>query len=371
MEKNKKTKILHLNLELDRRLIFLSDIHGDVFLFKKILKEINFTTSDYLFINGDMIEKGDSGCNLAMLDYMLELNQLKNVFFVAGNCDEIFRFILPPVDKKRFLHYVLDKKKSIINDLAEKLNYNLTLEMDIADFVDKIGQKYSKYFDFIDSLPDACFINDKIILVHGGILDSNNISQYALDLQKFDNFMQISPKQDKLMIVGHYPTKNYHNDIACVNPIYDKTKNIISIDGGNNVVKGGQINVVIFENLNDMNYSYLAFDHYPKYSVKEDISYQEPQKKINISFKNNEVDILAKDLDFYLIRLKDTNDEMWVNEDFIFKIEDKHYCYEGCNTFLNLKKGDKISIIKKANPYSLIKYQGLIGLIETKYINEI
>ena len=44
------------------------------------------------------------------------------------------------------------------------------------------------------------------------------------------------------------------------------------------------------------------------------------------------------------------------------------YCYDGCNQFISVKAGDTISVIKKALPYSLIKRNGSIGLIETRYI---
>ena len=35
-----------------------------------------------------------------------------------------------------------------------------------------------------------------------------------------------------------------------------------------------------------------------------------------------------------------------------------------------MKKGDKISIVKLAEPYCLVKQNGTIGLIESTYIHE-
>ena len=121
MELVKKTKIRHLNLHSDRRIIFMSDIHGDINLFKKALNDLNFSDMDYLFIIGDMIEKGDLGDNLKMLDYVMELDKLDNVYLMAGNCDEVFRTLYSSIDKERFLFYALEKKKSVINDFAFKI----------------------------------------------------------------------------------------------------------------------------------------------------------------------------------------------------------------------------------------------------------
>ncbi len=370
MKKKKNTKIQYLTIEEKRRLLFMSDIHGDIRLFQQALKEVNFSDQDYLFVVGDMIEKGDYLDNIAMLDYILELSKKENVFFMAGNCDEVFRFILPPLDKERFLYFALDKQKSIINDLAERMKVSLSKDMDIDGFIQSAYMEYPQYFEFIDKLPDVIFLNDRLVLVHGGILDIHQIPKHSLEVLKFDRFLEMSGIQPKTMIVGHNPTRNYRSDIACVNPIFDSRKNIICLDGGNNLVKGGQLNVVILEDIHSTAFSFIALDHYPKYEMKEDVLHPQSKNSFTMRFGKNEVDIITRDLDFYLVQLKNSEDRLWVHQDFVFEIEGKQYCYEGSNTFLNLKKGDQISIIKRAMPYSLIKHEGVIGLIETRYLHE-
>lgn len=369
MNKIKKTKIEHLTIDCNRRLLFMSDIHGDIKLFKRALKEAQFNENDELFVIGDMIEKGDFKDNLLMLNEIISMNKQSNIHFMAGNCDEIFRFIEPPLDNERFLYYALERQKSIINDLADENQITLNRQMDIESFIKQIQVKYPQYYDFVENLPDVIFINNSLVLVHGGILDINKIPHDAIDVLKFDRFLEVSNPQPIPMIVGHYPTRNYHSDIPSVNPIFDSRKNIICIDGGNNVVKGGQLNVLVLDNLTQMNFSYFAVDHYPKYTMKQDVYHQPPQKQFSIQFGKNEVEILAHDLDFYLIRPIHSTDELWVHQDFVFEADNRYYCYDGSNTFINLKKGDKISIIKTAKPYSLIKFQGIIGLIETDYIS--
>lgn len=370
MERTKKTKILRLKVDPNKRLLFMSDIHGDIRLFQEALKKVEFSSSDILFVIGDMIEKGDASDNLKMLRYVLELSKQENIYFMAGNCDEIFRFILPPLDHQKFLYYALERKKSVINDLAEEMNWPLSKEMDVDGFVSELQKRYPEFYEYTDRLNDVIFVNDQLVLVHGGILDIKNISKNAIDLLKFDRFAEISGPQPKLMIVGHYPTRNYRSETPNVDPIFDFRKRIISIDGGNNIVKGGQINVVILESLSTMKFSFQAVDHYRKYQIQEDVTYTEPLKKFNIQFGHNEVEIINKDLDFYYIRLVDTQDAMWVHNSFVYSYEGKNYCYDGSNCFISLKKGDIISVIKIARPYSLVKFQGTIGLIETKYIDE-
>ena len=117
-ELKKKTKVKRLQLDTSRRMIFVSDIHGDVGTFKKGLEEISFNSNDYLFIIGDIMEKGDEGKNLECTRYVMELSKLPNVYPMSGNCDEVLRFIIPKEQEDRFLYYTNIKKHSILNDIA-------------------------------------------------------------------------------------------------------------------------------------------------------------------------------------------------------------------------------------------------------------
>lgn len=372
MDLKKKTKIRKIDIPTNKRCIFVSDIHGDIDTFKQGLKSLNFNSDDYLFIIGDIYEKGDFSKNLETINYVYELSKNnKNVYPMAGNCDEVLRFILPKEDKEKFLYYANIKKRSIINDIAAKENYKLSMDMNVDDFIKMIYKKYHYLYEFIDSLDDVIFINDKLVLVHGGIDDINNIPKYSLDLLKYDKFYELTKPQQKLMIVGHYPTRNYRSKLACVNPIFDFKKNVICIDGGNHVVKGGQINFVYINNLDEMKFDFAYFDHYPKFIMKDSVDYKAPIEHVNIRFGENEVEVLNTDLDFIYIRHLSTNICMWVHNSFVYKNEsnNKFYCYDGSNQFISVKKGETISIIIKANPYSLIKKDGFIGLIETKYID--
>ena len=369
IELRKKTKVKKLNLDTNKRIIFVSDIHGDLITFKEGLEDIGFCDDDYLFVIGDMYEKGDLTYNLKTARYFMELNKKNNVFCMSGNCDEVLRFILPEESHKDFLYYTLVRKRSIINDIALEMRYPLGRDMDVCDFVEKIEDRYKDLYEFMDNLDDLIIINDKIVLVHGGIDDIDNIPEYALPLLKYDNYYQLAKPQKHITIVGHYPTRNYRSDVACQNPIFDFKKRIISIDGGNHVAKGGQINFVILDSLDKMDFSYKYVDHYEKHVMNFTVSYDEPEYKINLTYgTQNEIELIDKDLDFYYVTEVKSKNSMWVQSSNVFEENGKYYCYEGSNSFLSVIKGDVISIIKRAQPYSVIKKNGYVGLIETKYL---
>ena len=369
IELKKKTKIRRLNLDLNRRLIFVSDMHGDLITFKEGLEEINFNDNDYLFVIGDMYEKGDLTYNLKTARYFMELNRKENVFCMSGNCDEVLRFILPKEAHKDFLYYTLVRQRSIINDMALEMRYPLGKDMNVDDFVEKVQEKYQDLYEFMDSLDDVIIINNKIVLVHGGIDDVDNIPEYAISMLKYDNYYNVAKPQKHLTIVGHYPTRNYRSDVACQNPILDFKKKIFSIDGGNHLVKGGQINFLMLDNLESMRFSYKYVDHYEKHVMNYTVSYDEPEDKVNFTYgSQNEVEIFEKDLDFYYVKDLRTKIRMWVQSANVFEVDGKYYCYEGSNTFLSVIKGDVVSIVKRRKPYSVIKKNGYVGLIETKYL---
>ena len=373
MEKLKKTRVKHITLPTDCRLIFVSDIHGDRKLLMEGLEKVNFNDKDHLFVIGDMIEKGDEGMNLDMIRYMMEFSKKPNVHLLAGNCDEVFRFILPPIEEKeKFFYYTITKRKSILNDMANEMNYVINENMDVNDFLYQVHERYYDILNFLDNLDDVVIINDQFVLVHAGIDDINNIPELAQKVLKYDKFYEYSKPQPKLMIVGHYPTRNYRHDIACSNPIFDFRKKIISIDGGNFVVKGGQINIVSLESIISRSFNFTYVDHYEKYIMKRDVKYEAPSVRTNITYGQNVVEILETDLDFYYVNHLNSNTKMWINKDDVYydPHTGKYFCYDGCNTFISVNKGQEISVIKRTMPYSLIKKDGIIGLIDTKYIED-
>lgn len=72
-------------IQLNKRTIVISDIHGHLILFKQLLEKIHYSKEDTLIILGDFIEKGPE--ILPLIDYLMQLAQNKNVYIVKGNCE--------------------------------------------------------------------------------------------------------------------------------------------------------------------------------------------------------------------------------------------------------------------------------------------
>lgn len=289
-------KIKYLDLDLNRRILFASDIHGNYKLFDALLKKVNFNNLDYLFIIGDMIEKSDY--NLDTLDYFMDLDKKENVFILCGNCDNVLSYMIKDVDDLRLKHYAFDLKHTILLEFAKKMNILLDQSSNMEELCHLFYDKFRKYYDFVLNLPHCIIVNNKLCVVHGGISSLDEISNNALDLMKNDNFYEQGFTPKLIEIVGHYPVINYEHQIPSLNPIIDLNKKIISIDGGMSVLPWSQLNMLILDNLKNFNFSYEYIDQYQTVVVKNKESNLN-HNSFNVT-KKIEVSILEEDNDFLL-----------------------------------------------------------------------
>lgn len=365
MENKKLTKVLKLDIEENRRLIFISDIHGSIDLFEKALIKVNFKPNDYLFVLGDLIEKSDT--NLAFLEFYYNFTKSRgNIYTLLGNCDAVLNFLIPPVDEEVFFQYALRRRHSIINDMAYKLNQPLTRKTDVNKLCNLFRREYKHLYDYVDSLPDIIEINSTLVLVHAGVDTNSKYPMINSSLIKNDNFYLNAPKQKKLVICGHYPTINYNFDCPSLNPIFDFEKNIVSIDGGNHVRYGGQLNVVTLNSLEEMQFSYFGVSDYPIKTVIEDsVSNKD---KFNLPYGEHKLEVIKKVDEYSLCRLLENGIEVWINNADIFINNSYYFCKEAFNNYLEIKSGEQIELIREGYPYCLIKRNGVLALIDRKKI---
>lgn len=348
MRKKKKTLMIEVN-SLNRSL-FVSDIHASLDLFKEAINKMNLNFSDNLFIIGDILEKGNN--NLALLDYLIELKDKVNLYILRGNCDEILRSVIPPINELSTLFFVNVKGNSILNEMLDRENIKLTSKSNFEIIFTNLYIKYKKYFDFVDSFYDLILLNNKYILVHGGIdsLDLLNEDNYY-DFLKNDNYLIKGKYNDKIRIVGHFPTINYCDNIPSNNIIFDYNKNIIAIDGGNNVKLSSQINIL---ELNNDKFSFDFVDNL-KYKISDfNLNYKNKEiKSINsyISHIDNIEEISA---DYYLINGITYAPKYSVKGNFV---------YFSTNYLMNISIGDKFAVIYKGDKYYILKKDGNVGYI--------
>lgn len=327
-------KIKYLDFNLNRRILFASDIHGNYKLFDALLKKVNFNNLDYLFIIGDMIEKSDY--NLDTLDYFMALDKKENVFILCGNCDNVLSYMIKDVDDLRLKHYAFDLKHTILLEFAKKMNILLDQNSNMEELCHLFYDKFRKYYDFVLNLPHCIIVNNKLCVVHGGISSLDEISNNALDLMKNDNFYEQGFTPKLIEIVGHYPVINYEHQIPSLNPIIDLNKKIISIDGGMSVLPWSQLNMLILDNLKNFNFSYEYIDQYQTVVVKHKESNLN-HNSFNVT-KKIEVSILEEDNDFFIVKYE--NYRLYVLKNNLIKKDNRCFVYNAFNYFHNLDESD-------------------------------
>ncbi len=169
-----------------------SDIHAEYDLFIKLMKAINFSDHDIMYIGGDIIDKGNDSIRL-----MQFIMNSPNIHTIIGNHE--YEFL-------KFYWALMKETSEDFDDVLKKLQKLFPYDGHLLDWAT---------VDYIESLP--YFINtEEFILVHSGLpIDTNNQivfpkklkPEYLLYDRQFKE-PKILPKTDKCVFFGHTPT-NY------------------------------------------------------------------------------------------------------------------------------------------------------------------
>ncbi len=332
-------KIQKLLIPKGVRVIVISDIHGELNLLKELLHKVNFKDEDYLIINGDLCEKGRN--SIGVVNYVMDLVVSKpNVYVIEGNCEAVVEALVN--ENPALINYLCTRKNTIFNEWLAKLNVTVNEESDICEVKNILMGRFSKEIKWLTELPTAIETDD-YIFVHAGLEDRENWRQTdrknAIAMPEFFNK---SHRADKYVIVGHWPVVNYSEEAPSNNPVIDKEKKIIAIDGGNAIKEAGQLNAFIIHRdiLNDT-FSYTYVDHFPQYEVLTD-------------FNANSVMQGGVTYPHYYIEP-------------VERMKDFTVCKQ-----IGVRKGDIVSLIDgSCMGYDLIKKDGVEGWIEKGILLEI
>ncbi len=360
------TKIEHKKIEQGKRILVTSDIHGHLSYLKEILRKVSFSDEDILFIVGDMIEKGPE--NLNTLRYIMDLYKQGNVIPLIGNVDAYRLKLIYELSEENvcsFYNYILKLRQwtgtSFYEELATECGYQINKPEDILLSKQAVITHFEDEFKFIANLPTVVE-TQKYIFVHGGLKEkqvSENISQSVFDLTKYDAFAENATDIfDKYVVAGHWPVVLYATDIPQMNPIIDRDRRIISIDGGCGVKKDGQLNLLIIPDINCSidDISYVSYDEIPTALALDN---QNPSaESIYISWLNKKIRILNKGKEFSYIEHIESGYKLYIPNSYI---RNETECFDFTDYRLPVKKGDMLSIISKNSKGCIAKKDGVIG----------
>lgn len=343
----------------NKRILAISDIHAHKRYLENLLKKINFTKDDILFIVGDIIEKGPE--SLETLRYVMALCRTYTVYPLMGNVDA-WRVILldderPELDA-RLKDYITSMKKQyggcLFTDMCESADIPMD---DIQNVRIAIKEQFRAEIDFLRGLPTV-YETQKFIFVHAGLPADGleQIAQYdAFDLIKIDAFMDSGRRFDKYVVVGHWPVMLYSEEYPQANPIINRKQKIISIDGGCGIKDDGQLNALIIPNLHSEHFTFESYDELPV-GIAE-TAQQKEAGTVFVKWIDSGVERIENGAEFSIVRHLSTGK--------IFKVPNCYLYGDRCNDYTDhkiaIRAGERVSIVKKTSEGCFIKKNGASG----------
>ena len=369
-----KTRIEQMTIEAGKRILVTSDIHGHLSYFKKVLEKASFCDEDILFIIGDMIEKGPE--NLETLRYIMKLCKQGNVIPLMGNVDAYRLKLIYELSEENvssFYNYVLNLREwvgtSFYEELAAECGYKINAPADILLSKQAVITHFEDEFKFIANLPTVVE-TQKYIFVHGGLREkqvSDNVDKSVFELTKFDAFAEnTSNTFDKYVIVGHWPVVLYGSDIPQMNPIINRDKKIISIDGGCGVKKDGQLNLIIIPDINCSvnDISHISYDDILMKCALE--NQNSSIESIYISWVNREIKVLNKGEEFSYVEHIKSGRKLYIPNAYI---RNETECFDYTDYLLPVKRGEILSVIFQNSKGCIAKKDGVVGWYCGKFSN--
>lgn len=354
-----KSKVLRLNLDSNKRILVTSDIHGGVDLLKSLLKKVNFCDDDYLFILGDLIEKGPK--SLECVRYIMRLVEKGNTFVLKGNNDASIEAIkLNKIDYETYKSW--NKVNSIYTDMIEELKLDINDDEQLKNANKLILERFADEINFLTNLVHI-IETDRLLFAHAGIDNFKSLEDNdPFRVMKQNTFCFFAQPSPKLLFVGHYPTLVYmDNKIFDYAPKRHFKKNIISIDGGYSVKKSGQINMVIIDSEATMNIDYISEDDIPVFEVVED----SVGDKVfdSIIWNQNDIKVLEDDGEISLCLIDDAY-TLKVPNKYLYSVNGRVYCCDYTNRILNLRKGQIVKKVDEFRDLALVKCDSIEGWVK-------
>jgi len=355
-----KAVVKRLEPEKGQRVIAISDIHGSLKVFEQLLKKIEFSKKDLLILVGDMLEKGPQ--SLDTLHYIMELTKTHQVYPLLGNCDMVLYSVTQPEENERLKAYLLGKR-STIHEMYERLGKTIDDTTDIVQLKKELSNHYLKELNWLKSLPHIITAGN-YIFAHAGLKSEVMSENTMQDVIHNDAFLNCRHQFTNTIVVGHMPVVLYDSKISSCNPIFDRKKNIISIDGGNVIKMDGQLNALIINDVTTDQVSYESMDLLPQAVVLEARNPVPERTSINVRWSDGEVIPLKQKDEFTYCRHCSSGYELWILNEFLTKKDEKTWAEEGTDYVIPVNRGDVVSVVKKTSRGYLIKRDGVVGWYE-------
>jgi len=353
-----KARISEPEIQSGRRIIAVSDIHTNLPYLKGLLKKVNFTDEDELIIVGDFLEKGEQ--NLETLRYVMELQKRGNVHPLLGNCDDWFRIF--SYDEEADAHvteYIMSRKSGLLWEMLNSCGVD-PFEMESLTQVKKtLLTSFEPEWRFLAALPHAIKVG-RYVFAHGGVHAEKSLYDHEPhELKRYNNFLATAGSFENWVVVGHWPVMLYRENTVNANPVVDRQRHIISIDGGCMLKDDGQLNALIIPDKDSDDFSFDSYDSFPVATVPK--AQKSGDKSYYIRWGDSRVQVLERGEEFSRCRHIRTGYEMDILTKYLYTDDSETDCNDCTDYTLPLEAGDTVSIVERTSRGCLVKHGGISG----------
>ena len=350
--------VKRLDLPENKRILVVSDIHGNLPYLRGVLDKVGFCNEDILIVDGDFLEKGSD--SLGTLRYIMELSKRGNVYTVCGNCDDWFRiFSLSPEGDDRILQYILYKKSGLLWDMCNECGLDPFNIESLSEVKKVLFMSFLEEWRFLSALPHA-IETENFIFAHASADPKKSLGEHTVDdLVRCDYFMKTGRSFDKWVIVGHTPVVLYNKGIVCANPIVDREKKIVSIDGGCVLKDDGQLNCLMIPHKHSDRFFWDSFDSFKEYTALDE------QRGSSVSsyvpWDDSMVQVLERGAEFSRCRHVSSGYELDILTKYLFSDTEYTNCNDCTDYVLPVRKGDALKVVETTSRGYFCKKGGVSG----------
>lgn len=344
-----------------RRVLAVSDIHGNLPFLKGLLAKVDFGQSDILVIVGDLLEKGEE--SLATLRYTMELSRTHTVYTLCGNCDNLLRDFLSSGGERdgNFFRYYYQtwRGRSLLAQMCAEAGLPLEREEDLALARRVLPERFREELAFLRDMP-TILVTDRFLFVHGGVPREDRLEELdAWSCMKNDDFRGQGHTFKRWVVVGHWPVTLYHEHVPCAAPIVDREAHIVSIDGGCVLKADGQLNALILPRDGEEDFGWTAYDGMP---VMTALDAQEGGRDcVNIRWGRNIVEVLECGKELTLCRHLESGRVLPILNDYLYERDGVIRCEDSTDCRLEVAAGDRLSVVRRLSDRALVKKKGITG----------
>lgn len=352
-----RTTVIHPEFSAGRRIIAVSDIHGNLPFFRGLLKQVDYTPQDILVLVGDILEKGQE--SLALLRYIMELSNTHTVYPVCGNCDGIvWRFFeTDEMDAGFFTSYLPQHPECTLRQMAQEGGFDQT--EDLPKLRQDLRRVFSAEWAWLKTM-SIVLETEHLLFVHGGVPSLEGMEEMnPWRCMKNDDFLDQGFGFDKWVIVGHWPVTLYNGEIPSAAPIILNDRKIASIDGGCVLKMDGQLNALMIPQEDGEDFTWTAWDGLPKVRALDD--QRASQDSVNIRWGRAGLELLEEGEELSLCRHMETGRELWILNHYLRHGPKGLWCEDSTDYALPVAKGDTLSLVFPTKQGYLCKKEGVTG----------